>query len=108
MKLLKIRELVFDDVYIAAEILKSIEIDLTKVDMSSSDPKAVGVNVIKHIVGNSGTAKVEINNFLGSLFGITGEEFGKLKIKQSINCIKQIKELEGLSDFFDSVKDLTK
>lgn len=108
MKELKIRQLVFDDVYAAAEILKSIKIDMTDVDMNESDSKVLGINVIKNIIGNAGTAKAEINNFLGSLFGITGEEFGKLSFSQSVKCIKQVKELEGLGDFFGSVKDMMK
>lgn len=103
------RELVFDDVYKMAEILKSIKIDVSDEELANSDNSMVrGVTIFKNVIGNSSTAKKEINEFLGSLFGISGDEFGKLPFIQSMKCIKQFKEIEGFEDFFNSVKDLAK
>ena len=105
---LKIRQLKFNDIYDAAKILKNIKVELTEEELTrvSNDGIKAGITVIKNIVAESKEAKEEINSFLGGLFGITGEEFGELNMVQTAKCIKQLKELEGISGFFDAVGQL--
>ena len=108
MKILTIREIKFNDVYKAAEILKAVKIDIDPEDITDTDTVFGGVKMIMNIVGNAGSAKKEVNEFLGSLFNISGKEFGELNFIQSVNCMKQFKNIDGLSDFFNTVKNFVK
>lgn len=108
MEQLKIRQLKFDDVYLVAAILEKVPLELSQADVDAlaTDWMRAGIGVIKNLIGHSPQAKSEINNFLGSLFDISGEDFGDLNFVQVASCMKQLKELEGLSDFLDAVSQL--
>lgn len=66
------------------------------------------LDLIKKVAENAYMAQAEINNFLGELSGMTGEEFGKLPIKESLAVIKEFKQLDGINDFFKSAGQQTK
>jgi len=100
---LKIRQLIWNDIYDVADIVKGMDI---KVPEGERDPQKAGMIMMKSMLGQTKGAKKQINEFLGSLFGITGAEFGKLSLSESIKAIKQLSELEDLKDFFDSVGQL--
>jgi len=108
MNELKIRELVWDDVYVAAKILKPLKVDVDGIDEVNDSGLKAGITVFKNMIAHAGDAKDEINEFLGSLFDITGDEFGNLPLFTAGKCMKQFKELDGFEDFFRSVKDMMK
>jgi hypothetical protein len=102
------REIKFNDVYEAAKILKAIDIKVTKEHQKIKDPMVKGITILKDNLSDIGKAKKEINNFLGNWFGMTGEEFGELSLKDTMNAFKQIKETEGIDTFLNSVKGMMK
>ena len=102
------REIHWDDVYNAAEILKNLKLDMTGVDIENDSPVTAGIPIFKNMISNASVAKVEIDNFLGSLFNITGDEFNKLPFLKAAKCMKQFKDMDGFDDFFSSVKDMMK
>jgi hypothetical protein len=104
------RQLITNDIFAMSRILKKLEI---KVDLNTdkSDEQwdeKLGVQLITKIAENAHLAQNEINSFIGGLAGISGEEFGKLPIKESLEIIKQFKELDGISDFFKRAGQSTK
>mgnify|MGYP005995614663 CR=1 FL=1 len=105
---LKIRDLIWDDVYVAAGILKNLKVDMTGIDVEEDSAIGTGISIFKNMIANAKDAKVEIDTFLGSLFNITGEEFNKLPLFKAAKCMRQFKEVEGFEDFFSSVKDIVK
>ena len=107
MKNLQIRELIWNDVYTAAKILKPLKVDAS--DIKPDDLNIVaGITIFKNMIANVGDARVEVDEFLGSLFGLTGDEFNKLPLFKAVNCMKQFKQVDGFDDFFSSVKDIMK
>jgi len=98
------RQLITNDVFTMSRILKKLDL---KVGDTETDEELV-LDLIKKVAENAYMAQNEINNFLGELSGMTGEEFGKLPIKESLAIIKEFKRLEGINDFFKSAGQLTK
>jgi len=78
---------------------------LTGVDIENDNSIVSGIMIFKNMIAEVGEAKKEVDEFLGSLFNITGEEFNKLPLMVAANCVKQFKNMEGFDDFFSSVKD---
>lgn len=104
------RQLITNDMFQMSRILKKLQINTDFIlgkDDDNSD-QSLGVQVIIKIAENAHLAQTEINAFIGDLCGITGEEFGKLPIKESIKIIKEFKELDGISDFFKQAGQLAK
>lgn len=90
------RQLITNDVFKMSRILKKLELDFEQTD---TDEELV-LDLIKKVAENAYMAQNEINAFLGELSGMTGEEFGNLPIKESIAIIKEVRQLEGIMDFF--------
>jgi hypothetical protein len=93
-----------------SRIMKKLEIN-PDFDIDEKDgnwDEKLGVAMHLKITENAYLAQNEINDFIGNIFGMTGEQFGKLPIKESLEKIKQLKELDGISDFFKYVGRLTK
>ncbi len=107
---MQIRNLIWNDVYAAAKIVKKIKIDITEEELErfGENVQVAGVNIIKNMIGNTPEAQEEINEFLGSLFGITGEEFGQLSFDEVFGCFDQFRNLKGIDSFFKSVGQLMK
>ena len=53
------------------------------------------------ILENLHLAQSEVNDFVGDLCGMSGEEFGNLPITESIQKIKEFRSLDGLESFFE-------
>ena len=99
------RQLITDDLFAMSQILKKLEI---VPDPNLEDDGQIFLDVLKKVLENAHLARTEINDFLGDLSGKTGEEFGKLPIKESKAIMKEFKELDGISDFFELAGKLTK
>ena len=97
------RQLITNDAFTMSRIIKKLNIKI-----QGQTDEEIGMELMLQIVENAHMAQSEINDFFGSLSGMSGEEFGKLPISQSLEIIKQFKELDGISDFFKLVGLLTK
>lgn len=95
---LKIREVVFDDLYDFLATLEDVKFSY-KPDPNKSTTE-VGFEAIKTLLASLPTAKVKLNKFLGSLVGLSGEDFGKLPMKDSGKVLKTLIEALKDSDFF--------
>jgi hypothetical protein len=98
------RQLTTNDVFKMSRILKKININL---DSKGTDEE-IGMKLLVQIAENAHLAQTEINEFLGSLNNMTGEEFGNLPIKESMEIMKEFKQLDGIVDFFTLVGQSTK
>lgn len=98
------RQLTTNDVFKMSRILKKININL---DSKGTDEE-IGMKLLMQIAENAYLAQNEINEFLGSLTGITGEEFGNLPLKESTAIMNEFKKLDGINDFFTLVGQSTK
>lgn len=97
------RQLTTNDVFKMSRILKKLNINL-----QSGTDEEIGINLLVQIAENAHLAQTEINEFLGSLNNMTGEEFGNLPIKESMEIMKEFKQLDGIVDFFSLVGQSTK
>ncbi|MCK9518048.1 MAG: hypothetical protein M0R74_03310 [Dehalococcoidia bacterium] len=112
------RQLITNDVFKMSRIFKKLGIKIDELLKEEPDEKAgtnddnsdekFGLRLIQVLVENAYLAQAEINDFIGDLFGMTGEEFGKLPLTESIEKIKELKKLDGIGDFFKQVGQLTK
>jgi len=95
---LKIREVIFDDLYEFLKILEDVKFSFNP-DPNKSTSE-VGFEAIKHLLANFHTAKDKTNNFFGSLVGLSGKEFGKVPLRDSAKVLTSfIAEIKD-SDFF--------
>ena len=121
------RQLQTNDIFSMSRILKKLDLkfefkDKAEGDQTGSDcpeneeqdsnsiktDEELVLDLIKKVAENAYMAQTEINNFLGELSGMTGEEFGKLPIKESLAIIKEFKQLDGINGFFKSAGQQTK
>lgn len=102
------RELIFTDVFRMSRILKKIDIKNKLGDLSDKSQEDVGAAMILAIIENLGAAEKEINEFMGDLVGLTGEEFGALPIAKSMEYFAEFKDQPGIKDFFKSAGQLMK
>jgi hypothetical protein len=93
------RQLLTDDIYTMSRILKKLGLEI---DADATDAE-IGLDIIKKIAENLHFAQKDVNDFLGDLAGMTGEQFGKLPVKESLEIIKEFRKLDGVSDFFELV-----
>jgi len=97
------RQLTTNDVFKMSRILKKININLE----SKGTDEEIGLKLLMQVAENAYLAQNEINEFLGSLTGITGEELGNLPIKESMAIMNEFKQLDGVADFFSLVGQST-
>jgi len=97
---IKIRDIVFDDLYEFLKILEDVKFTY-KADPKKSTTE-IGVEAIKHLIANFHTAREKTNTFLGNLVEppLSGEEFGKLPLKKSGKVLKVLIGALKESDFF--------
>lgn len=92
------RQLITNDIFKMSRILKKMEININP----DGEDAVIGTQLIKQIAENLYLVQNEVNDFIGDLAGMSGEDFGKLPISESLKLIKEFKSLEGISDFFKS------
>lgn len=97
------RQLKTNDVFLMSRILKKININLE----SKGTDEEIGMKLLIQVAENAYLAQNEINEFLGDLVGMTGEEFGNLPIKESMAIMSEFKQLDGVVDFFKLVGQST-
>lgn len=97
---MEIRTITFNDVFELSRIVDKLGI---KFEKGLKTDVEVGADFILKIMQNTHKAKNEVNNFLGSLFSISGEEFGELPLSEVMNCMKQLTEHEDFGSFLQTV-----
>lgn len=102
------RDIIWGDAYAAAAILENLTLDISEeeVEKLMNDGFKAGLNAFKTMVAKSGDASKEIDKFIGSLFGITGDEWHNMKMGEAFKALKKLTEKEDLVDFFGVVKGL--
>lgn len=99
------RQLKMADIYKMSRILKKMDI---KLDTKEKTQDEVGSELIMKIVSNLDRAETEINEFVGSLIGMTGEEFAELPLMESQKYLEEFKNQPSLASFFERVGKLMK
>lgn len=88
------RDLKTSDIFKASKILKKMNL---KFQISEGMTKhEAGVHMITQVVENLHLAEKEVNEFMGSLIGISGKEFSELTIVESMKHIEELKKQDIL------------
>lgn len=101
------RKLKFNDVYKMSKILKKIKIS-EEVRLEGKTQTEAGVELVMGILENLDKAQNEVNDFLGELTGMSGEEFGNLPPEEFLKHIEDFKNQPGIGDFFSAAGRLMK
>lgn len=99
----KLRGLKTKDIFKASRILSKIEINFSDINTEGLSQAQAGMALVKLVLDNLWKAEDEVNEFIGSLVGLTGEEFAELDLEVTAIIMAQFKELKGLDIFFKSV-----
>lgn len=97
---LVVRKIIFNDLYEFLKIIQDVKIDL-EVKTEGHNKFAVGIEFIKSLIANFYTAKEKTNIFLGSLVGLSGEDFGNLALKDSAKVLMAFIEVAKDANFFE-------
>jgi len=92
-----IRELETNDIFEMSNILSKMGLKINATEEKTQ--KQIGAEFILSIFSSLHLARTDINNFMGSMVGITGEEFGKLPLKESAKIIQEFKKIPDLLSF---------
>lgn len=96
------RKLKTKDIFKASKILSKIEIDFKSLDTEGMDKSQAGLAIVKLVLENLYKAEEEVNEFIGDLVGLTGEEFSELDFEDSMAIMSEFKNIKGLDVFFKS------
>lgn len=99
------RNLKTSDIFKASKILSKINL---KLDTKEKTQSEIGQELITQFIENLWKAETEVNEFLGDLAGITGEEFSNLSLEESFKIIQEFKSLPDITSFLSQVGLLTK
>lgn len=100
------RDLIMQDVYKMSKILKKMGLKPQINDGESVEQ--VGLGILLLVFENLHMAQDEVNDFMGSLVGITGDEFGKLPFDEGSKHLEEFKNKPGIVNFFKSARRLMK
>lgn len=107
-----LRKLNGNDIFKMSKILKKInlDIDVAGMNLKGCDEEtmqiSVGVNMVKGALENLHLAQDEVNDFLGDLMGVSGEEFGKKDLDEVAEVMIEFKDMVRESNFFTLVSKL--
>lgn len=107
-KVLTMRELQNEDMYILSEIADKIEFTLPKYPMTKNKSdeeieiiqKDYGTQIITMLIRKIYKAKDEINKLLANVNEKSIEEISKMGIKDTILMLKTLLKQDGVLDFF--------
>lgn len=91
------RELITSDIFKMSKILNKIDI---KIEADEKSQTQLGAEIILQLGENLYLVEDEVNEFLGSVFGMSKKEFAGLPIPKTIEYMKKFKEIEGINEFF--------
>lgn len=102
------RTLKTKDIFKMSKILKKIDVDFSSIETEGKSAETAGMEMVKVVVENMYQAEDEVNEFLGNLVGLTGEEVSELDLEDGIEIVKQFKNIKGLDFFFKSATKQSK
>lgn len=91
------RNLQTKDLYKMSRILKKMELNFD-IDEKTTQSR-LGAQMIQKAAENLHMAEKEVNDFMGALVDMTGEEFAELPIEQALEITRQFKEQPGVASF---------
>jgi len=97
------RKLVGNDLFKLSKILKKIDLDVKNIEVDGKNQQQIGIEIFKNLLENAHMAQEEINEFLGSLVGCSGKEFGEKSIIEYLSVINEIKSVPEIESFFKAV-----
>ena len=100
------RDLIMSDVYKMSKVLKKMGLKFD-INGEMSEVQA-GAEIIVKVFENLHLAQNEVNDFLGDLVGLTGDEFNKLPFTEAQKHLNEFRSLPGIADFFKSAGRLMK
>jgi hypothetical protein len=99
------RSLKTSDIFKMSKILKKMNL---KIDPKGKTQEQLGAEFVIAAAENLHLAEKEVNEFLGDLIGLKGEEFADLPIFEAVDIIKQFKAQPGVANFLSQAGQLTK
>lgn len=103
------RQLKTNDVFKMSRILEKLELKNIEFDKTSENAdEQFAITLLFKIAENAHMAQNEINDFMGDLCGMKGEDFGELPITEALKYIEEFKNLDGVASFFKYAGQLTK
>ena len=104
------RQLTTNDVFKMSRILKRLNLSVSEIQIADGEnsDQQLFLSLAAKIAENIHMAQNEVNDFLGGLCEMSGEEFGDLPLVESIEKVKEFKNLEGISAFFKYAGQQTK
>lgn len=102
-----VRKLTNADVFSCLSMLGKIGAEaFADLNVEEQDVKEAGFNLFMRLVGSESTEK-ELNKFLGSLIGVSGDAFREMPPYVMTEIMEMVLEDEGMKRFLDSGKALT-
>lgn len=107
------RDLKTNDVFAMSRIIKKMklkdEIKVPEVEGKTQEQVGAefGLTLAYLVAENIGAAQKEVNEFMGSLVGRTGEEFGELPITETLKYFEEFRKIPGIANFFKQAGRLT-
>lgn len=103
------RKLKTKDIFKMSKILKKLDLKLSDVNIAEDSTQTqAGIALVQKALENLHRAEDEVNDFLGDLVGLSGEEFGELDFEEVFEIINLFKTQKGIADFLDKAGQLTK
>lgn len=101
-----VRKLTNADVFSCLSMLGKIGAEaFAELNVEEQDVKEAGFNLFMRLVGSESTEK-ELNKFLGSLIGVSGDAFREMPPYVMTEIMETVLEDEGMKRFLDSGKAL--
>lgn len=100
------RELKGNDIFKVSRILSKMDIKIEITEGMTQEQ--AGAELVLKIFSNLHLAQKEVNEFLGSLTGMTGKEVGELPLSEYLDYIEAFKNIDGIKDFLERASKLTK
>lgn len=111
MHTIKIRELKTSDIFKVSKILKRMNLKVNEIasenDTGKKSSTQVGIQIILTALENLHLAEKEVNEFLADLAGISSVEFAELPLQKTLEIIKEVKNISGITNFLRSADQLT-
>lgn len=109
-KIWSMRKLGMRDIYPMSKILKKLGLKLNSLndDGTKKSQTQLGAEMILSVAENIHLVQNEVNELLGSLVGITGEEMNELDLEDGLTIIALFKNQKGVANFLKSAGALTR
>lgn len=94
-----VRQLKTSDLFKMSKILKKMNLKMNVQPKKEGEQLNMIFDLLNEFISNIHLAENEVNQFMGDLVGISGEEFGELHIDDTMDIFSQFKDLDGVANF---------